>query len=183
MRDTQINNTTRLGGYIGSLAGTGTNLYMSNIQVENLKIDQVAQYSGGLAGFLRSSYTNSSLIENAHVNLDLIISPLGCSRTSFGGVLGYGYIGTVVKNSSSEGNVRQISANACSIDPSEKSTGLGGIFGYSRHSFLLNSFSEVNINVGDDGIPTAGASESDNCAGGSGSVGGGLISKFKIAFL
>ena len=180
MRDSQINNTTGSGGYVGSLAGSGTNVYMSNIQAENLKIDQVAQYSGGLAGYLMSSYSNSSLVENVHVDLDLVISPKGCSRVAFGGIVGYGYIGTVVKNSSSSGHVRQVASNTCSTPTN--STGLGGVFGYSRHSFLLNSFSEVNINLADNGGVTGGYSDSENCAGGSGTVGGGPDFKVQNSF-
>ena len=182
IKDSIIKSTTSSGGYVGSLLGTGTNTYIKNVQALNLQMENMGNYSGGLAGFLQSNYTNPSLIENSFVELDLIINPLGCSRTSFGGILGYGYLGTVIKNSHTDGHIRQTSPNNCASNSSARSTSLGGIYGYSRHCLLLNSYSSLNINKGDDGNPTPGAAESDNCAGASGTVGGGPDFKVQNSF-
>ena len=144
-------------------------------------MNHVTNYSGGIVGYIFGTDDNRSYIEESMVDLDMTINPESCNRYFIGGIAGYSHIGVNLNNVYSTGSIRQETLSLCANpDPDDQIVNyIGGIFGGSRHSFIRNSYSDLNINAepGPDGNSFPGLNESADCAGATGFVDG---SKFKV---
>ena len=159
---------------MGGIIAKGGTVYLGLISNEQFTMNHVTNYSGGMVGYILATNDNRSYIEESMVDLDMTINPEGCNRHYIGGITGYSHIGVNLNNVYSTGSIRQETSNLCA-DPDDQIVNyIGGIFGGSRHSFIRNSYSDLNINAepGPEGNPFPGRIDSANCAGGSGFVDG-----------